>query len=493
MTTRAVIYTRISMTSEVSVSLARQEESCRKYAEARGWEVVDVFTDDGVSATHNKPEDRKGWSALLADKRRFDVVVVWKVDRLARRVLDFLNADSALQERGAAVVAVEDPVDMSTAQGRAFAVVLSVFGELEAASIRARVIAAREHIIRSGRVPARMAPYGYRIVPNPYGPGKVLAQDDDRIGWVREAAEKVLRGGTVHSVMKWLNDEGAPPPRKDASGWAVSSVERVLRNPTLAGMTPYNPGRKRNDAGSWTGVLRGEDGMPVIDESLAILSTDEHRRLVAALDNKTARASMPRASRMVTSELLSRAVWCGECGDRYMSRGTTKRSNGAVAEVLKCKACHQTVSRPQLEAELEARLLAERGHLPMYKVLHAAPDDEALATRLGDIEDALRTATSALMADDADVAALTAQIASLKALRTEARDAGDAVAHDVYADTGETVASTWLVGCETDADKRDVLLSQAERIELRKGRVGRKFDTDRLTIAWKPETVEVVR
>lgn len=493
MTQRAVIYCRLSVSTDESVSIERQVESCRKQAEARGWDVVDVFTDDGVSATHNKPEDRKGWAALLADKRRYDVVIIWKIDRLARRVLDFLNANEMLKERGAALVAVADPIDMTTEQGQAFATLLAVFGQMEAANIRTRVIAAREYVIRSGRVPARMAPFGYRIIPNPDGPGKVLAQDPDRIGWVRDAAEKVLGGETVYSVMRWLNDEGAPPPRKDASGWAVSSVERILRNPTLAGMTPYNPGRKRNDRGEFKGVLRGDDGLPVIDESLAIVTTEEHRLLVAALDNKEARASMPRASRRVTSEFLSRVVWCGECGDRYLNRGVMKRSNGKVSEVLKCKVCHQTVTRAQLEAELERRLIAERGQLPMYKRLHAAPDDEALAARLGDIEDALRNVTSALMDDDADVPALTAQIASLKALRAEAREAGDAVAEDMYVDTGETVESVWLIGCETDADKRDVLLSQAERIECRKGRVGRRFDTDRLTIAWKPERTEVVR
>ncbi len=54
-----VLYARLSVTKEESVSIARQLHSCRSYAEARGWEVVGEFIDDGVSATANRPEDRK--------------------------------------------------------------------------------------------------------------------------------------------------------------------------------------------------------------------------------------------------------------------------------------------------------------------------------------------------------------------------------------------------------------------------------------------------
>jgi len=87
-------------------------------------------------------------------------VIVWKVDRLARRVLDFLHADEALQARGAVIVAVEDPVDMTTPQGRGFATMLAVFGEMEAAAISARVKAARTHLLNDGRVVGGKVPYG---------------------------------------------------------------------------------------------------------------------------------------------------------------------------------------------------------------------------------------------------------------------------------------------------------------------------------------------
>lgn len=186
------LYARLSVTTEESVSIERQLDAGRKYAEARGWTVVAEAVDDGVSATKNRPEDRVGWRSLLDSPERYEAVVVWKVDRLARRVLDFLHADEALRERGAGLVAVEDPIDMTTPSGRAFATMLAVFGEMEAAAISARVKAARRAILAAGRRAGGRPPFGFVNVPNPEGPGKVLAHDPERIEVVRELTVRAL-------------------------------------------------------------------------------------------------------------------------------------------------------------------------------------------------------------------------------------------------------------------------------------------------------------
>lgn len=311
---QCVLYARLSVTKEESVSIARQLQSCRRYAEARGWDVVGEFVDDGVSATANRPEERVGWKSLLAT-RDFDAVIIWKVDRLARKVLDFLHADETLQKRGAGLVAVEDPIDMTSPQGRAFAVMLAVFGEMEAEAIRARVRAARAQILKDGRWPGGGIPYGYQSIPNPNGPGRVLAKDAQRIGWLSKAVAKVLRGETVNSVTTWLTEGGAPLPvrrieRKSGStSWNRQTIDGLLRNPVLAGMTPHNPGRsksaKRVDPFA---VLRDEHGHPVVNEALAIISSEEFETLQRLLDARTVPQARKRSERRSTSVFLSRVV-----------------------------------------------------------------------------------------------------------------------------------------------------------------------------------------
>lgn len=365
-TRRCVLYARLSVTKEESVSISRQLQSCRRYAEARGWEVVGDFIDDGVSATANRPEDRLGWAALLA-ATDFDAVVIWKVDRLARRVLDFLHADEALQKRGAGLVAVEDPIDMTSPQGRAFAVMLAVFGEMEVEAIRARVRAARAQLIKEGRWAGGGIPYGYQSAPNPSGAGWVLVKDPARQPWLAEITEKALRGATVNAITTWLTSASAPLPegsiarrRSGATAWNRQTVDGILRNPVLAGMTPHNPGRpksaKRADPFA---VLRDEDGEPVVNEALAVITPEEFSTLQKILDSRTVPQARKRSEREATSPFLSRVVRCDDC-DVFLCRGTNQQR-----PVLYCPACRQTMSRAAFDPYVVNRLLTERGDEPL--------------------------------------------------------------------------------------------------------------------------------
>lgn len=359
---RCVLYARLSVTKEESVSIARQLQSCRRYAEARGWEVVGEFIDDGVSATANRPEDRKGWAALLASTD-FDAVVIWKVDRLARRVLDFLHADEALQKRGAGLVAVEDPIDMTSPQGRAFAVMLAVFGEMEAEAIRARVRAARAQLLKDGRWAGGGVPYGYMSAPNPNGPGWVLAKDPDRQPWLAELVGKALDGTTVSALTTWLTFEGAPLPegslarrKSGATGWNRQTVDGILRNPVLAGMTPHNPGRaksaKRADPFA---VFRDDEGEPIVNDALAVVTPEGFTALQKLLNSRSTPQARKRSDRAPTSPFLSRVVRCYDC-DVFLCRGTNQKR-----PVLYCPSCRQTMSRSALDPYLVERLLTERG------------------------------------------------------------------------------------------------------------------------------------
>ena len=392
---RCVLYARLSVTKEESVSIARQLQSCRRYAEARGWEIVGEFVDDGVSATANRPEERLGWKSLLA-ARDFDAVIIWKVDRLARRVLDFLHADETLQKRGAGLVAVEDPIDMTSPQGRAFAVMLAVFGEMEAEAIRARVRAARAQILRDGRWPGGGIPYGYQSVPNPDGPGRVLMKDVERIGWLSDAVAKALRGETVNAIATWLTESGAPLPVRRAertsgsTSWNRQTVDGLLRNPVLAGMTPHNPGRakstKRVDPFA---VLRDDRDRPVVNEALAIVSFDEFESLQRLLYARKVPQALKPYARKATRPFLWRVAGFVECAV-FLCRGTNQKR-----PVLYCPSCRQTIGRTALDAYLIDRLLLERGNAMVGDLAveeawaRAGHDDKARRTVLVSQLDAL--------------------------------------------------------------------------------------------------------
>lgn len=485
---RAALYARISKESEESVSIERQLEAGRQYAAARGWHVVGEYVDDGVSATRNRPEDRAGWCALLDSQEHYDAVVIWKIDRLARRVLDFHLADKALNERGAALVAVENSIDMSSPDGRLVANTLATFAEYEAEAISARVRASRTHLIRAGRVVGGTVPYGWRKVPNPTGPGYVLAQDPDRIEYVRGAVKRVRAGASVYSVVQWLDEQGAPLPgasqkNRKREGWTYSTVERILRHPVLAGMIPFNPGRSGTAESKQRGkeVLRGEDGLPVVNRSIAIMAVAEWRAMVHQLEIRGTAQTKPRALRSKTSPLLSGLVLCGHCetpdGECVrMHRGTTSGRPG-----YSCRMCHQTITN--FEDYVVAEFLRQKGERVRWSLVEDV--EEGGEAVLPEIEHRLQELSAELLATDDDDEAdrLTKQIAQLRALRREERQKPTRVVARPVRHT-QTYGEDWAEATTVEA-RREVLEDALRSVFVRRGRVGRGLDTSRFTFDWK--------
>ena len=332
----AVLYARISVSTEESVSVQRQIASARKYASARGWRVVGEFIDDGVSATRNKPEQRPGWRSLLGSPVGFDAVVVWKVDRLARRVIDFLHADETLQARGAAIVCVEQSIDMTTGEGRAFAQMPAVFGgDGSFRNLLADHGGACAPDLQ-GRVARGLQPYGWLTVPHPDGPGRVRGQDPNGLsgcaGWRSGCFEET----PIYSIQTWLNASGAPAPRARQPGrpWGYSSVDVLMRNPVLAGMFPIN---SRNAYGpDGPEVRRGEDGQPIVAAD-GIVTVEQYYAIVHAITHKAHHSARSKKSKRTTSPLLALLATCRTC-DRVMYRC---RNVGKPS--LTCAHCGQMV------------------------------------------------------------------------------------------------------------------------------------------------------
>jgi hypothetical protein len=238
---------------------------------------------------------------------------------------------------------------------------------MEAEAIRARVGAARAQLLKVGRFVGGGIPYGYQSAPNPAGPGRVLAKDPHRIGWLEEVVRMALRGDTVNAITRWLTDQGAPVPgvrraRPEAGGgvWNRQTVDQLLRNPILAGMTPHNPGRGRSGGRvDPFAVVRDELGLPLVNEELAVVTVDQFTAMQLMLGSRNSPQARKRSEREATSPFLSRVARCDDC-DVYLCRGTNQKR-----PVLYCPACRQTLSRTAFDPYLVRRLLDERGSQPL--------------------------------------------------------------------------------------------------------------------------------
>ena len=487
-TSVAAVYARRSVATANSVSIDHQLEAGARAAAARGWALhPGNFVDNGVSAIKTRARERPGFRRLEEHLQEIDYLIIYKMDRLVRNAKDFHETLEFLKSHDVSLVSVEDNFDLTSGAGRALASVMATFAELEADYIRSRYVAARDYAIREQRLVGGTLPFGWQRGPNPKGPGYALEKDPERSPILAEMAERALRGDSLYSIKAWLETIGTPPPSAgtkmdSATGrWTYTTIERLLRNPRLAGMTPYQPGRSRHAPADDHAVLRDSDGLPIIDSSTALITLEQRTALLARLDNKDAPQARPRASRRKTSPFLAQAVHCGHC-QRFMTRKTL-----GDRPALGCPVCHQAVSRAQLEEHLIKTLLETRGQVPSFRIIESTVSH---SEEIAALEEAIKHLGSQMAAPGAERLALSQKMVEagdrIEALR---RAEGTTVSEWVV--ESRNLQQSWA-NAESDEQRRDLLLTHMSMIEVRRGKGGRYLDTERIKITWAPEPPDLV-
>ncbi len=143
---RAAIYARVSTLDQEPEN---QLQELRQYVEARGWTAVE-YVDKGVSGAKDK---RPALDRLVCDarRRRFDVLVCWRLDRLGRNLRHLVTLLDELQAMGVAFVSLGEGIDCTTPAGRLQLHVLAALAEFERARIAERVKAGLVRAKRNGR------------------------------------------------------------------------------------------------------------------------------------------------------------------------------------------------------------------------------------------------------------------------------------------------------------------------------------------------------
>lgn len=150
---RVALYVRVSTDGQ---TVQNQLGELRLVAERHGWQVVQVYADEGISGTKGR-EGRPEFDKLLKAiaRKEVDMVAAWSVDRLGRSLRDLVSLLSDLQAKSVDLFLLQQGLDTSTPSGRAMFQMLGVFSEFEAAMIRDRVRAgvarARRKGTKSGR------------------------------------------------------------------------------------------------------------------------------------------------------------------------------------------------------------------------------------------------------------------------------------------------------------------------------------------------------
>src|SRR3984885_1253059 len=146
---RAAIYLRVSRDDQTTEN---QRLVLEKVAQHRGWVIVQTHKDQAISGAKGR-DQRPAFDTMLKDavRRRFDVLMVWSIDRLGRSVLHVANALAELDTAGVALYSDQQAIDNTTPMGRAMIQMASVFGEQEQQMIRSRVLAGLDRVRQQGK------------------------------------------------------------------------------------------------------------------------------------------------------------------------------------------------------------------------------------------------------------------------------------------------------------------------------------------------------
>ena len=232
-TTRVAIYLRISTDEERQpFSLGAQESRLGAFIPTQpGWEQVATYTDQFSGAYAERP----ALQDALRDARlgRYDVLLVYRVDRFARSLKVLVGLLEQLEQAGVAFRSATEPIDTASPTGRMLIQLLGVFAEFERATIIDRVVAGMERKASFGGWPGGAIPYGLRLDTDHH-----LEIEPSEFGIIERIFVRYSKGRAgARTIANELNEDGLRT--RTGRLWSGKVVLGILRNRCYLGEVSF--------------------------------------------------------------------------------------------------------------------------------------------------------------------------------------------------------------------------------------------------------------
>jgi site-specific DNA recombinase len=302
---KVAAYIRVSthMQVEEGYSLSAQRERLKAYAFSQGWEIVQFYVDEGISA---KDMERQELQRMLkgVNEGIFDIVLVYKLDRLTRSVIDLDKLLNVFSKNNVMFKSATEVYDTTTASGRLFIRLVASMAQWERENLGERVRFGMEEKARTGKWTVSTPPYGYDSNDSN------LSINHSESAIVKEIYSLYLSGLGMWKIAKNLNDRRLKTRRNKP--WGQNSVHYILKNPIYKGTTRYNF-RVNNDQ-----YFEMDDVAP------AIISEEEFNLSQQMMENRKSVHPRQATSRFMFSKVLK----CSRCGSTLIGKSsTTKRGD----------------------------------------------------------------------------------------------------------------------------------------------------------------------
>jgi DNA invertase Pin-like site-specific DNA recombinase/predicted RNA-binding Zn-ribbon protein involved in translation (DUF1610 family) len=372
----ACIYARISSDDGTALGVARQVADCTAEADRRGWEIVETFIDNDVSASRSaaRPQYERMLAAVHAG--RVNALVVWDVDRLTRSPRELEDVITFADEHALRLASVGGDIDLSTEQGRLTARLKGSVARYEVEQTSRRLKRKNDELAAAGSPTGKPA-FGYTrsrvdgVATDTVNPSEAAT--------IREVAERLLAGEGLWRVAGDLNARGITT--NTGGPWFSQTLRRMILRPRNAGLRVHR--------GKIVGKAAWE---PILDR-------DTFDRLTAMLTDP-ARKTSNRGT--AVRYLMSGIALCGVCGKTMMGTAQRVHKGRNQPSTYKCQnaGCHAVVRSMALvdsvvEGAIVGRLVADG-----MRLLGGDPDLEQQArARIDALEAKLEIAADQFAAD----------------------------------------------------------------------------------------------
>ena len=293
---RVFIYIRVSTKrqAEEGYSIPEQLERLTKYCEAMEWIIVGKYIDDGYTGSNM---DRPELQRMLEDIKKgvCDIVLVDKIDRLARSLIDTVTmVDRLFKQNNVSFVSRAEAFDSNTQMGKACMVIMAMFAEIERERIAERMKDGKEGRAKEGLwCGSYMTPVGY-VYDSENG---ILKVDEYKAMQVKLVFDLYISGKALREIERYMKEHGYSSGR---GKFSAKSIKTILTNKTYCGYI------KNND--EW---------IPAQHEPIIDLDTFEkaQQRIKISKENKNPNS---RGAHYYNS-YLGNFIYCKRCGAKFIT------------------------------------------------------------------------------------------------------------------------------------------------------------------------------
>ena len=228
---RIAIYSRKSVETDTGESIKNQIKLCKEYFNRQYKDCkFEIFEDEGFSGGNiNRPAFKRMME--LVKIKQFDIVAVYKIDRIARNIVDFINVYDELDNMGVKLVSITEGFDPTTPAGKMMMLLLASFAEMERMNIAQRVKDNMKELAKMGRWSGGTPPTGYTSKKVTENEKKVtyLQLVENEASNIKEIFKLYAKGYTTYEISKDFKDKGLNYPNK--------TIQNILSNPTYLAST----------------------------------------------------------------------------------------------------------------------------------------------------------------------------------------------------------------------------------------------------------------